>query len=66
MYKEGILIVDRGQGIFSLENVGPVLSAGHLVVNFGLGLNNWRKRQEKKHQSTEAWPGMGGLAFEED
>lgn len=46
--------------------MGPVLSAGHLVVNFDLGLNNWRKRQEKKHQSTEAWPGMGGLAFEED
>ena len=30
MCKEGILIVDRGQGIYSLKNVGTVLSAGRL------------------------------------
>lgn len=58
MYKEGILIVDRGQGIFSLENVGPVLSAGYLVVNVGLGLNSWRKRLRKRNIRVRK-PGLG-------
>lgn len=49
MCKGGILIVDRGQGIFSPENVGTVLSAGHLVVNFGLGLSSWRKTLRKRN-----------------
>lgn len=49
MCKGGILIVDRAQGIFSPENVGTVLSAGHLVVNFGLGLSSWRKRHRKRN-----------------
>ena len=63
MCKEGILIVDRGQGIYSLKNVGTVLSAGHLggslqslVVNFGLGLNSAGEK-DRKRNSTEAQPG---------